>query len=386
VRPAHRPAPHRSLRILAGPRARARIEREGLAAADVAALAGAAGGPKGLVFLPLDEHLFGAWLPRAPRPRLLAGASIGAWRMAAAVHPERIAAIRRLGEAYLEFQRYPLRPGPAHVAQVCARIVEHVLGDAHRFVAAADPAHSLAVITARARGPIAARTGRLAFARTAAANLVSRRRLGAHLQRTVFELGPRDPAPAAVGDLPAAQPLAAPRAPWPADGFDTQHVRIDAGNARDALLASGTIPLLADPVRNPAGAPPGTYWDGGLIDYHLFLDWRGLDGLVLYPHFTPHLTPGWLDKGLPWRRRGLRGAAAWLDNLVLLVPSDALLARLPNRKLPDRGDFAHYGLDHDRRLRDWRRAIDECRRMVDEFEAFCARPDPLLIEPLGRAP
>jgi hypothetical protein len=51
-----------AIRLLAGPRARERIARDGLRATDVAAVAGAAGGPEGLAFLGLDEWLFGEWL------------------------------------------------------------------------------------------------------------------------------------------------------------------------------------------------------------------------------------------------------------------------------------------------------------------------------------
>ena len=352
-----------ALRLLAGTGARARIEREGLRAEAVAGVAAAAGGPKGLAFLGLDAWLFGEWLAAAPRPRLLAGASIGAWRMAAAVHPDGATATRRLGEAYLELQRYPRDPAPTLVSRVCRDVVEATVGDPAGFIAGLQRSHALAVITARGRGAIAGDATRLAFARPAVANLLSRRRLGAHLQRVVFE--------SATG----------PRV-WPEDAFSTRHVALAPGNVVDALLASGSIPLVAGPVRDPAGAPLGAYWDGGLVDYHLFLDWRALDGLLLYPHFTPWLTPGWLDKALPWRRRGPHGARHWLDEVLLVVPSEALLARLPGGRLPDRRDFHRHGLDHDGRLRDWRRAMAECEAMIEDFADFVRRPDPARLEPL----
>ena len=358
-----------TIRLLAGPRARERIARDGLHPASVAGVAAAAGGPKGLAFLPFDAWLFGEWFAAAPpRARLLAGASIGAWRMAAAVHSDGPAATRRLGEAYLELQRYPPRPASRLVSAVCREIVEATIGDAARFVAGARPGLSLAVVTARGRGAVSRAAGRPAFARAAAANLLSRRRLGAHLQRVVF----------GIGDAHAASV-------WPDDAFSTRHVALDAANAVDALLASGTIPLLADPVRDPDGAPPGLYWDGGLVDYHLLLEWRALDGLLLYPHFTPWLTPGWLDKSLPWRRRGPAAHARWLDDTLLVVPSDALLARLPGGRLPERQDFHRHGADHDGRLRDWRRAIAECEAMAEDFAAFVQRPDPARLEAIGAA-
>jgi predicted acylesterase/phospholipase RssA len=385
------------LRILAGPRARQRIAADGLQAAQISAIAGAAGGPKGLALIPLDRYVFGDWLASAPRPRALFGASIGAWRMAAAAQRAPVPALDRLETAYLELQRYPESPGPRLVSQVCRDIVRAVIGaDARGFVHGLDTDRHLHLVTAHGLGP-RLRSTRGRFVRAAAANLLSRERLGAHLQRVVFvSAGPGLHAATAT-DLSSACPArtandwndATDRAgaplsqAVPVDRFATRAVALDAANLEDALLASGSIPLVADPVRSIDGAPAGDYWDGGLIDYHLYWPFARLDGLVLYPHFTPHLTAGWLDKFLPWRRYGIGPAGAgWLDNVVLLAPGPGLLARLPNRKLPDRSDFHRYGLDHDRRLRDWRGAIAECTRMAEAFARFVERPDPALVEPI----
>jgi hypothetical protein len=137
---------------------------------------------------------------------------------------------------------------------------------------------------------------------------------------------------------------------------------------------------VCEPVARIAGAPRGEYWDGGMIDYHLMLPYDALDGIVLYPHFVPHVTPGWLDKHLPWRARPRRHR--WLANVVVIAPSRAFLARLPNGKLPDRVDFYRYGQDHARRIRDWNRAIDECERFADAAMRWLERPDPSLARPL----
>ena len=74
------------------------------------------------------------------------------------------------------------------------------------------------------------------------------------------------------------------------DQFGLVRVPLVPDNAEDALLASGTIPLLATPVRNIAGAPPGNYWDGALVDYHLLLPYSritrentGKRRIVFYP-------------------------------------------------------------------------------------------------------
>ena len=73
------------LQIHAGPRALRLLNDRPLQPGDVAMVPGAAGGPKGLVLGPLDRWLFGDWLHGA-RELTLVGASIGAWRMAAAAH------------------------------------------------------------------------------------------------------------------------------------------------------------------------------------------------------------------------------------------------------------------------------------------------------------
>ena len=246
-------------------------------------------------------------------------------------------------------------------------MAREVIGDAPAS-AMADlaPGARLLVITARARAPVPDRATAF-FARAALANGLARERLAARLERVVF-------------DSAADQPCAVP----PADAFGARRLALRADNLEDALLASGSIPRVADPVRDIAGAPAGAYWDGGLIDYHLHWDWRPLEGIVLMPHFVPHVTAGWLDKFLPWRRHGLGEAGGgWLDRLVLAVPSPALLASLPGGRLPERQDFHRYGLDHDRRLRDWRQAIAQCEAMAEDFAEAAMRPGRIAVEPLA---
>ena len=103
---------------------------------------------------------------------------------------------------------------------------------------------------------------------------------------------------------------------------------------------------------------------------------------MLYPHFTPHIVPGWLDKGLPWRRAARGANRGWLDNVVIVAPSEEFLKTLPRAKLPDRNDFKFYGLDHDERIRNWQRAIGEGERLRDELADFAERPDPSRIQPI----
>ncbi|MCA3218996.1 MAG: patatin-like phospholipase family protein [Burkholderiales bacterium] len=359
-----------SFTLFAGQHAAAHLRREGLKPGDIGCVPAAAGGPKGLALIPLDRRLFGAagWLREVPLD--LVGASIGAWRMFCAAQVDAEAALRRLSEGYVA-QRYNREPTTQEVSDECRKLARAVLGESGWPALRAQA--SVLVLTTRARGVLQGDASRAAFAKAALANTLSRARLAAHMERVVFAHG----APRVLHtDLPAFDP------------FGLTMVPLTPDNAEDALLASGSIPLVCDPVRNPGNAPRGDYWDGGLIDYHLLLPYRSrrhgatvADGkLVLYPHFVPYVTPGWLDKYLPWRKRA-RGHA-WLSNMLLIAPSPAFLARLPNKKLPDRQDFYRYGLDHEGRARDWRRAISECERFADEVMGWLERPDPSLLRPL----
>ncbi len=355
-----------SFTVLAGAYAAAQVRRNGLKPDDIGCVPAAAGGPKGLALIPLDRRLFGTggWLREVPLD--LIGASIGAWRMMCAAQVDADAALQRLSDGYVA-QRYDRKPTTQEVSGECRKLARAVLG-ASGWPALRETANVL-VLTTRARGVLQGDASRAAFAKAALANMLSRARLAAHMERVVFAHGtPR----VLHTELPAFDP------------FGLTIVPLTQANAEDALLASGSIPLVCDPVRNPAGAPRGDYWDGGLVDYHLLLPYDSAGHhdrkLVLYPHFVPYVTPGWLDKYLPWRKRA-RGHA-WLSNMLLVAPSPAFLARLPNKKLPDRQDFYRYGLDHAGRERDWRRAIGECERFADEVLGWLERPDPTVLQPL----
>lgn len=343
-------------------RAKKHIALEGLQAADIAIVPAAAGGPKGLILHGIDKWLFGEWFPTAPRPRKLIGASIGAWRMAAAAFRDPVAAHNRLAYHY-SHQTYPDKVDASYVSRSCRALLDNVL-DGRGAEPLSNPAYSLNIIAIRGIGPLSQTRGLrsreiLGFLRAGASNLISRERLAASMERVIFH------------DLRDT-------VDWLRDSFDafTSHfVSLNEGNIQDALLASGSIPLVLKAVNNIAGAPTGSYWDGGLVDYHLHLPYQRDPGLVLYPHFTDHIVPGWLDKSMPWRRA--QGAA--LDNLILVSPSQSFLARLPNRKLPDRSDFKRYGQDHESRIRDWTFAIEESERMAEALARWAEKPDLRLV-------
>ncbi len=349
------PAPA-ALVVHAGPRAREHLRQHGLRATDVRVVAAAAGGPKGLVLNPLDRFVFGSWLA-GPQPVHLLGASIGAWRMAVACAQDPVAALAELVEDYVE-QRYEHAPGraptPQHVSEVFARCVDERVGTRAPELLA-HPTRRLHVFTSRGRH-LLRREGRvrtpLGYAGAFVANAVSRRALGGWMERVVFG-DPRDPLPFGLGD------------------FRTAQVALTPENLAPAVLASCSIPFWMRAVQNVPGGPAGAYWDGGITDYHLHLDYASMaEGLVLVPHFAPHIVPGWLDKA--WR--GRHRASPALSNVVVLSPHPDWVRTLPGAKLPDRADFKAWGDDHEGRRRAWRRALAESERLAGEFAALGGRP------------
>lgn len=109
-------------------------------------------------------------------------------------------------------------------------------------------------------------------------------------------------------------------------------------------------------------ATQGSYRDGGLVDYHLDLPYPS-QGIVLYPHFTHKIIPGWFDKTLFWRKSNPKFQARTL----LISPSPAYLQKLPLKRLPDRKDFVTFAEQPQKRMQIWQQCIDESQRLGDAF-------------------
>jgi hypothetical protein len=358
----------KALQVFAGRRALQHLREQGLRPEHVGLVPGAAGGPKGLALNPLDRFLFGHWLAGSTHTVHLLGASIGAWRMASACLADADAALARMAHDYIH-QRYEHKPGkpptPRHVSETFgAKLAEHFEGREAEVLS--HPRYRLHVFTSRGRHALLRREGRLrtplGYLGAFAANAVSRSAMGGWLERVIFS-DAREPLPLHLLD------------------YRTHQVPLAADNLRASILASCSIPFWLDAVHDIPGAPPGAYWDGGITDYHLHLDYASMPegALVLYPHFQKSVVPGWLDKALRHRHR----ATERLSNVVLLAPHPEWVRTLPNGKLPDRNDFKHYGDDFDGRVKAWSLALAESRRLADEFEALVSRPGGIEAVPLA---
>lgn len=327
------------LRYHAGRRALARLRDRGLRPEDVRAVVGTASGPRWLALVGLDRALIDAGLAAATEgapPRLLVGASAGAWRMAAFAARDPAACHRRLVEGYVG-QAFPRGVRPEAVTEAYRLMLAEVFGDEDVRHALGRRSTDLAVHAARLRGPWpwarravqATALGAVALARRVRVDL-----LPAVAARVLFHARPERLGPRFEGAL----------------------ATLSAANAHAALLASGTVPLHLRPVRAIAGAPRGAYVDGGLTDYHLRQRWVAPgEGLVLLPHVEARVVAD----GMARYGRGRSGPDPdVLDDVLLIRPSRGFVASLPEGRVPDRDDFFR---DVDRpavRMRRWREAVE----------------------------
>ena len=362
----------KALNIYAGPAALAHLQKNGLHAPDVSIIPAAAGGPKGLILGPLDKFIFGQWLANSQHEVHLVGASIGAWRMATACLNNSVQAFEKLEHDYIH-QEYDLEPGRNFPVPVeISRKFGKSLQDFYRGRVGQvlqHPRYKLHIVTSRGRH-VLRRENKFAtplgYAGAFFTNAVHRKAMGAWLERVVFS------AQAAPDNIACAA------LPFATQDYRTRQVHLSEANFAPALQASCSIPFVLKAVHDIPGAPRGAYWDGGITDYHLHLNYQAGNGLVLYPHFQKAVVQGWLDKALKWRH----GSTHFLDRMVVLAPKPEWIAQLPRAKLPDRNDFAHHGRDLAARVAQWTSCVDAAQQLADEFAQWLDKPDMAMVQAL----
>ena len=356
----------KALAIYAGPKALAHIQANGLKPEHVGVIPAAAGGPKGLILGPLDRFLFGQWLPQSTQPIDLVGASIGAWRMSTACLDQPVSAFERLEYDYIHqhYESLPgqKRPSAKQVSDGFGQSLQDFYGG-RIHVVLNHPRFRLHVMTSHGQHilkrehPLMTPLG---YAGAFISNLAHRKLLGSWLERMVFSNR---------GALP-----------FDASDFSTQQIGLTERNFMAALQASCSIPFVLQAVHDIPDAPQGAYWDGGITDYHLHLNYNGLaqSPLVLYPHFQKAVVPGWLDKALAWRH----ASTPFLDNTIVLAPRPEWVKTLPNAKLPDRTDFVTYGSNLAKRVEVWNATVGASKQIADEFSLWLAKPSLADVYPL----
>ncbi len=338
----------RNITLQAGPGALTLLREEGLKPERINILAGAAGGPKWLVLSGLDRFLLSGFFRDRSHPLYLIGSSIGAWRFASYAKENPLQALEAFETAYIS-QRYSLKPSQEEIDGESQKIMDACLSPESARDILSHPFMRLNLMVNRSRRPVASESRPLLAAGIAGAalmNLFSRRAMGLFLQRVLF-YDPRD--------LPPFFPM---------EGFGIRRVPLAENNLKAAVLASGSIPLVMSGVRDIPGAGPGVYRDGGLIDYHLDIPYGAAPNeIILFPHYTDRMVPGWFDK--PWK--GRKPAAARASQVLLVSPSREFVAKLPLGKIPDRDDFYLFKGRDDERLDYWHGVLRLNRILAEEF-------------------
>jgi hypothetical protein len=340
-----------SLTLKAGRGALKSVRTHGFDISSIGTIAGASGGAKWLVLSQLDRAILTNLVPHLRGPVHLLGTSIGSWRFACYAQNDPIAAIERFETAYVE-QRFSERPDVHEITATSRATIKLLLGaDGVREILN-HPTFRTHVMAVRSRHILASERRWLLGAgllTAATLNLVSRKTLGMFFERALFYDS---------RDLPPF---------FDVTGFPLQQIALSPRNFEDAVVATGSIPLVLTGVRDIDGAAPGVYRDGGVIDYHHDLPHSAEERLTLYPHFYDRIVPGWFDKKLGWRRPH----PEHVDRTILISPSPGFVSRLPNGKIPDRTDFVNYTPSE--RIRVWRACIKMCEELADEFNEILAK-------------
>jgi hypothetical protein len=334
-----------SLTFKAGTGALDSVKKHGFDVSSIGTIAGASGGAKWLVLSQLDRVILANLVPKLVGPVHLLGTSIGSWRFACYAQNDPLAAIERFESAYIE-QSFSKQPDVHEITAKSREIIGLVLGEHGVEEILNHPVFRTHVMAVRSRHLLATETRwLLGFALLSAAslNLISRKSLGLFFERALFY---------DQRELPPFFDL---------KGFPLQQIPLSPANLEDAIVATGSIPLVLTGVRDIDGAAPGVYRDGGVIDYHHDLPHSADERLTLYPHFYDRIVPGWFDKKLGWRRPH----PEHVDRTILISPSAEFVARLPNAKIPDRTDFVNYS--EVERVAAWKACTLACVQLADEF-------------------
>lgn len=316
----------------------------------------ASGGPRWIGLVGIDRAL-ARFLAHRRRTLPLLGASSGAWRIAALAADSSLETYAELEHAYIE-QRYVGNPSADFVSQTCRDYLSDVFTRERVEHALGQSTFQLNVSTTILPGPSPSRAALMTkLLRAVVLNSLDRRLLNTIVERGLFVSGEIGPDWPLHGD-PS----------W--DGVKTRQIPLTAHNFVQALLASGSIPLVLRGEPEIPEAGPGHHFDGGVIDYHFEVE---NSGPVLYPHFSDDPLPGWLDRYFPHRRITKRARR----QLCIIMPSRELIARYPGSCFPGREDFET--LSNDERIQRWRQVVEENTKLEKELTACLESGDLLAV-------
>lgn len=334
-----------NISVLGGSKAIEIIRDEGLNLSRVKVVAGASGAAKFLVLTGIDRVLLSQFKQRTD-PLYLIGTSIGAFRMAAYCQRDPVDALGKLEKEYIA-QYYDSRPNRKEITDESWKILHAYIDDDEIEYIINHPFMRICFLSNKCKGPLKSETlwvQGLGVALASVVNRLSRNRLGYFFERALFCASKEKPPFASMNQFPLGI------------------YGLTQSNFKTALLSSGSIPMAMEGISNIDGVS-GIFRDGGILDYHLDIPFLpNENGLVLYPHFYEHITPGWFDKSLN-RKPDKKN----MKSVVLVAPSNRFVDSLPFGKIPDRKDFkTFFGKDKER-VEYWKKVVEKNKKLGDEF-------------------
>ena len=339
------------LDIYVGETAKKEIEQNGFHPHMFDVFLGASGGPKWFTLLGLDQYVFGEFFKDRQQPLNLVGSSAGAFRSACFTQDDPVKAITELAKRYSEsdFDKTITAQGLTDMAE---NMLHHIFSEHGINQIMSNPVFKAHFIVAKSKGFVKYENKILqgiGLGKSIAFNRLDRKHLKKQYERYVF--GPADSA-LTIKD---------------SHNIPTFYQGFTKENVKPSLLASGSIPFVMAGIKDIPGAEKGMYRDGGIIDYHFDLEFNQ-PGLTLYPHFNKAPKAGWFDKSLARLPKPQS-----YDRIVMLVPSDEFIAKLPYGKIPDRKDFET--IEYKARLEYWRTVFSESQRLAEKLDEVVKQQD-----------
>lgn len=319
---------------------------------------GASGGPKLFSLLQSDRYLFGEFFKDCSTELNLIGSSAGAFRSACFAQKNPTEAIERLAKSYAE-TTYSKNARPDEITEKASLLLDTVFGDSGAKDIIENKIFKVHFIVAKSNGFVSFENKYLqglGLFSSYLRNRSNRHKLNKQYKRYVFQ--------SPSSGLKFTDP----------DNIETVTVNLNEKNIKQALLASGSIPMVMKGIKDIPNAPRGIYRDGGIIDYHFDIQLHD-EGLTLYPHFNSEPKSGWFDKS---SKRGVRSEN--YDKTVLLCPSPKFIASLPFSKIPDRNDFVK--LDDQTRIKYWKTVLSETEKLVEVLNNFVESQDIDFVKPM----
>jgi hypothetical protein len=334
------------IEIYAGNTALETIKEQGFKQELFTSFLGASGGPKWFCLYSLDKFLFGEFFKSRTTEINLIGSSAGAFRSACFAQKNPVSAIERLAKNYSE-TTYSNKAKPKEITEKARELLDTLFGDSGAKEIIENQIFKAHFIVAKSKGLVKYENKYLqgiGLLNSYIRNRRDRAKLKSQYERFVFH--------SPYSSLNFTDPASIP----------TKSLNLTEKNIKSALLASGSIPLVMEGIKDIPEAPKGMYRDGGIIDYHFDLNINN-SGLILYPHFNSAPKSGWFDKGSSRQPK-----SEHYDRTVLICPSPEFVSTLPYGKIPDRTDFTE--LDASTRIRYWKTVFSETQKTADTLSGW----------------